>query len=126
MAHVRIGNPEPLDHNTGEPAEGPLVTEMHPGEHMPLADQFLAITHSGGVWAKHSAAHPSWVWSDKPELEALLASHYGCPIGEPEGDVDVAEGRHEAPAAPVPALPSTPAPAAAPEATVQARTAQEN
>lgn len=119
MAHVRFWNPSPLDHNTGEPVPGPLLSEFHLGDHMPLADMVLALTHAdGGGWVKHAQEAPTWVWSDVEALEEALARFFGCARGNPDdaAAAKVAPGRHEAapvaePAPPVTVEVAPPAPA---------------
>lgn len=50
---------------------------------MPGNESLLALTHPGGIWATHSQANPSWVWSDDSVFADLLGSFYNCPVGIP-------------------------------------------
>jgi hypothetical protein len=92
MPVVRLGNPKALNHATGKAVKGERITEAHLDPGKSLADQLRDITHDDGgphtgLWASHSEADaPSWVVSDSPELEAALAAHYGCPVGQPDTD----------------------------------------
>lgn len=52
---------------------------------MPGNEALLALTHPGGVWAAHSEANPSWVWSDDSTFATLLGDFYSCPVGIPVG-----------------------------------------
>lgn len=84
MRVVRLGNPQPVHHATGEQLDGgDRITEVHLPDGLSVGDAVTAITHRGtdthGVWAVHSAADaPSWVWSDDAAVAAALAAHYGC------------------------------------------------
>lgn len=35
-------------------------------------------------WAKHSDKPPAWIEGNDELLVALLADHYGCPVGRPK------------------------------------------
>lgn len=91
MPTVRLGNPQAIQHATGEPVEGSQVTEADLPAQWSLAEQVRAVVHDDphfhGLWKAHSAAAaPSWVESDSPELAQALAAHYGSPIGAPATD----------------------------------------
>jgi hypothetical protein len=47
---------------------------------------FTAVVHPNGFWNQVSAPEddPTWVWSDHPALQQLLADYYGCPAGQPD------------------------------------------
>lgn len=88
---VRLGNAAPhqgvrdpkTDAVKFETLDGPSVTTVDlPGFSALQAAQ--AITSRGGVWENHSPEPPSWVSSDDPVVEQLLAEHYGCRAGEPK------------------------------------------
>ena len=51
-------------------------------------ERVRTVVHADGHWAAHSAAPPAWVESDDEELQATLAEHWGCPVGEPAGWVN--------------------------------------
>lgn len=52
-------------------------------------ERVAAVAHEDGHWRAHSAAPAAWVeCPDDPELEALFAEHFGCPVGRPAGWVD--------------------------------------
>jgi len=56
---------------------------------MPLMECANTVTLPQGVWDSHSpggfaeSGKPSWVKSDSPALEQLLAAHFDCPAGAP-------------------------------------------
>lgn len=54
---------------------------------IPNHEAFVAIVDPNGLWAKHSEADPTWVWSDNEALAAQLADYFGCPVGPP-GDLE--------------------------------------
>lgn len=82
MPTVRLGNSAAL--HRGEVLEGDRVTTLAIHDDDPLDTRMRTITHTDGLWPQVSASTPTWVSSDDPELEAALAEHYGCPIGEPD------------------------------------------
>jgi len=51
-------------------------------------ERVRTVVHADGHWAAHSSAPPAWVESDDEELQATLAEHWGCPVGEPAGWVN--------------------------------------
>ena len=64
---------------------GKRCTTVTPPDDAKLSEIFTAITAPGGVWGAHSdAPAPAWVASTNPQLAALLADHYGCPVREPD------------------------------------------
>lgn len=70
---------------TRKALRGKRCTTVHPPDSHRLSEVFTAITAAGGVWAAHSDADaPAWVASTNPQLAALLADHYGCPVREPD------------------------------------------
>lgn len=77
------------DQVTRTPLEGaPRVLECQVPDDWNLGETFRTITDPGGIMAAHSSGVPAWVsCPDKPNLEALLAEHYGCAAGKP-GDVE--------------------------------------
>lgn len=66
-------------------------------DEMSLMECANTITISKGIWDSHSpgdfadSGKPTWVWSDSPSLQALLAEHYGCDAGVPD---DVEDTHH--------------------------------
>lgn len=88
MPTVRLGNPNAINHATGEAVAGEQITTVSLPEEWPLDAQIRAVVANGGptaqgAWAAHSAGSPSWVASDAPVLAQAIAAHYGCPIGQP-------------------------------------------
>ncbi|HEX7276039.1 MAG TPA: hypothetical protein VF244_01570 [Acidimicrobiales bacterium] len=87
---VKLGNAAPheyvrdpkTDELTQRALDNPSVTTVDLPGHT-VIDALRAITAQGGVWGAHSSEKPSWVWSDDPNLQALLADHFGCPSGMP-------------------------------------------
>lgn len=85
MPFVRLGNPAALD--GGRVIEGQQVTEVTIPDGY-TSDQALATIRDGdGVWRNHSGASaPTWVESDDPDLAEAISTHYGCPVGRPNGE----------------------------------------
>lgn len=69
----------------------PRVTRVAIPDSYTLAEAFVCITSPQGVWANHSDSQASWVYSDSPGLQSLLAEHFNCPQGYPE---DLEETHH--------------------------------
>jgi hypothetical protein len=67
------------------PLDGLRVCSIHVPEGQPTGETFTTIVHPArGIAAVHSDKAPTWVsCPDKPALEALLAEHFGCPVGKP-------------------------------------------
>lgn len=52
-------------------------------------ERVRTVVHEDGHWRAVSAAPPAWVeCPDDPDLEAVFAAHWGCPVGRPDGWVD--------------------------------------
>lgn len=106
---IEFGNPSPREAATGEPVPGPSVTyvnipdtytfkggadakdlALHLAQNpditnLPDHEAFVAVAHgTAGLWTRHSASKPSWVWSDNEDMSALLSEYYGCPVGRPD------------------------------------------
>ena len=92
MTQVKLGNPAPhegvtdpkTDKTTLVPlAGGASVTTVEaPGKSaLQVVNDIIA---RGGVWENHGAEPPSWVSSDDPLVEQLLAEHFGCQRGAPK------------------------------------------
>lgn len=82
MPIVRLGNHAAL--NNGAVLDGERITTIQPPDDDPHDERMRNITHADGLWARVSAAPPTWVECDDPELEQALAEHFGCRIGEIE------------------------------------------
>lgn len=73
-----------------------VTTIVIPGGYS-LIEAVSAVTAQDGAWNHHSSGDdpsdstPDWVESDSGPLEQLLAEHFGCPIGRPDGWQDVTE-----------------------------------
>jgi hypothetical protein len=80
---VRLGNKAALDR--GLPIEGNQVTEIGIFDDDPLTSRMRTIVHQDGLWPRHSDAPAAWVECDDPDLESALSSHFGCPVGMPDG-----------------------------------------
>ncbi len=80
MPIVRLGNVAPLDN--GRPIPGPQITTVQVPDSYTDEEAFVVIVHQDGTWPAHSASPPAWVESDHSELEARLAAHYRCPVGQ--------------------------------------------
>lgn len=96
MPTVRFGNHAALDN--GKSMDGEWVTIHIASAADTLAEQMQTITHANGVWVRNSTEPPAWVECDDPELEAALAAHYGCSIGEPVETTAGDENENEVPA----------------------------
>jgi hypothetical protein len=102
--HVKLGNVAPVEVVTGDDGQternalpgGHSVTEIHVPNDTSLSEAFVTITSAQGVWAYHSEQSPAWVEADDESLQTLLASHFGCPAGAPEGGIDAWTGTPEA------------------------------
>lgn len=70
-----FGNVAPLD---GDTSYERITTVEFPELHS-VEDAVRDVIDPQGVWVAQSAAPPSWVASDSPELEAALAAHFDCP-----------------------------------------------
>lgn len=46
---------------------------------------YLHLLEVEDLWRSHGSDNPDWVESDDAELAQLVADHYGCPVGRPEG-----------------------------------------
>jgi hypothetical protein len=90
MCTVRLGNRAAL--HQGEILPGNRVTTIPIPAHDSLTDAMANITKPDALWARSSAADPTWVTCDDPALEAALANHYGCPIGEPDTTTESPDG----------------------------------
>lgn len=65
-------------------ADNPTVTRL------PDNEALVGIVHpQSGVWQAHSSIKPSWVWSDSPEFQDVLANYYGV-----DGRPDDVEDTH--------------------------------
>lgn len=93
MARVLLGNHAAIETYRDDDDElahrpvdgGPRVTTYAPPDEWPLAEQFATLTARNGAWEHHSADPPAWVeCDDRPTLAALIADHYGCPVGRPD------------------------------------------
>jgi len=89
--NVKLGNIAAKEGSEGantkefKSLKGNRVTEVNLPKEFTLSSAFVAITSPTGVWANHSDKNPVWVESDSDGLAALLAEHFGCPVGQPEG-----------------------------------------
>lgn len=82
MPIVRLGNRAAVDN--GQVLDGERVSTIVIPPEDSHDEQMRTIIHGDGLWARISAAPPSWVESDDPDLEAALAEHFNCRIGELE------------------------------------------
>ena len=85
--NVDLGNPscKGLD-------GAPTVTRFTIPDGTKAPEAARIITDHNGGWANHSTADaPTWVESDDPLLQALLADHYGIPAGRPDGEPSYAD-----------------------------------
>lgn len=91
MPLVWLGNNAPLDAGIAIP--GPRTTFASVPDDDSPTEQRKAIVarvadgdHMDGVFATHSASDaPAWVESNSVEFANQIASHYGCPVGRPDG-----------------------------------------
>jgi hypothetical protein len=73
-----------------------VTTIVIPGGYS-LIEAVSAVTAQDGAWNHHSRGDgpgdsaPDWVESDNDALAQLLAEHFECPIGRPDGWQDVTE-----------------------------------
>jgi len=74
-----------------EPLDGNRITAVHIPDDYTLAEAFQCVTAPDGVWAHHGQpdTKPVWVESDSVGLAALLAEHFGCEVGRPDGWVEI-------------------------------------
>lgn len=85
-----------LLHHRGLPGSR-VTTIVIPGGYS-LIEAVSAVTAQDGAWNHHSSgddpgdSQPDWVESDSDSLAQLLAEHFGCPIGRPDGWQDITEG----------------------------------
>jgi hypothetical protein len=80
---VRLGNTHALDQ--GKLLDGNRVTTAYIMDENSLESRMRTLTHADGMWPAMSMRPAAWVECDDPELEAALADHFNCPIGEPAG-----------------------------------------
>lgn len=67
-----------------------VTTVQYPAQRT-LAERFADITDPReGLWRHHSDQAPAWVESNDDQLAALVAEHYGCPVGCPPSWADSA------------------------------------
>lgn len=83
MPTARLGNRAAIDR--GQILEGNRVTTVHILDEDSLSERMRTLTHADGLWPNMSVHPAAWVECDDPELEAALATHFGCPVGMPEG-----------------------------------------
>jgi len=74
--------------------------------HMPDQEALLSVN---AAWGTQSSGKPTWVWSDNPEFQTLLAKFFDCPAGRPD---DVEATHHTLAGAPGNAGPDAEAAAA--------------
>lgn len=48
-------------------------------------ERVRTVVHADGHWSAHSSKSPAWIESDDPDLQAAMAEHWACPVGEPAG-----------------------------------------
>ncbi len=76
------------DHVERRRLPDPRVVDVEFPEGTPLGEAFITVaTGSGGgrgLWYYHSDSPPTWVESDSPGLQQLLAEHFGCAQGAPD------------------------------------------
>jgi hypothetical protein len=70
---------------------GTALVERDGITRLPDHERLLVATHPGGMWRRHSAEDPSWVWSDDALFQKWLAEYYNCPAGKP---ADVEDTHH--------------------------------
>lgn len=52
-------------------------------------ERVRTVTHTDGHWTAHSSQPPAWVeCPEDPDLETVLAEHFGCPVGRPASWTD--------------------------------------
>lgn len=83
MPIIRLGNKAALDGAKQVP--GHQITTIPIHDEDDLTTRMRTITHPDGLWPRVSSAPAAWVASDDPDLELALATHFACPIGEPDG-----------------------------------------
>lgn len=91
MTRVRLGNPAPHEGVTDPKTDKTTLRPLDSGPSITTVDapgkSAIQVVHdiiaAGGVWENHGAEPPSWVASDDPLVEQLLAEHFDCPRGEP-------------------------------------------
>lgn len=69
-----------VTHKTGERV---MTVGFHRGTS--VMEALRMVCDARGVWAAQSWAPPAWVESTNEGLALVLADHYGCPIGRPQG-----------------------------------------
>ena len=94
MPVIRLGNTA-VREVVGADADGTPIHRRYSGQStcvitLPADDdgwthdeRVRTVAHTDGHWTAHSSAPPAWVESDDPDLEAALADHFGCPVGQP-------------------------------------------
>lgn len=79
MSVLRLGNPDPVDNQTGHRLPGPQITTVDLPDSIDTSEALATIN---GLWPRHSAnPHPAWVEGD-PALTDVLAAAWGCPTLE--------------------------------------------
>lgn len=82
MPVIRLGNKAALDR--GQVIEGNQITTVSVYDEDTLEARMRTLTHDDGLWPRMSSAPAAWVeCPDDSDLESALASHFSCPIGEP-------------------------------------------
>ena len=85
---AKLGNPNPI-HFVDPTYTEETVTSVTFPEGVPADEAFITITdlrYGGGIWVNQSTdPSPSWVACSDADLEARLASHYGCGTREVPG-----------------------------------------
>ncbi len=70
---------------------GERVTEIVIPDTYTLLEAVASVVAQDGAWNHHSLgdnpsdSSPSWVESDNEALASLLAQHFECPVGRPDG-----------------------------------------
>jgi hypothetical protein len=95
---VLLGNPAAKEAYRGPDGElnhralpGDRVTEIVIPDSYSLLEAVASVTSQDGAWNHHSLgdnpddSSPTWVESDNEPLASLLAQHFECPVGRPEG-----------------------------------------
>lgn len=82
MPTVRLGNTAALDQ--GRLMDGLRVTTFNIVDDDDTSTRLRTIAHADGLWPQLSMRPAAWVEADDPELQAVLAEHFGCPVGKPD------------------------------------------